>query len=74
MEVMIARDFRPSSRATRVRSLASSRASSWVSMIAPRPHFTSKRIPEAPAASFFPRMLATIRGRLSTVPVTSRSA
>jgi hypothetical protein len=50
------------------------RASSSVSMNAPRPHLTSSTMASAPAASFLLMMLAAISGRLGTVPVTSRSA
>ena len=43
-------------------------------MNAPSPTLTSRTIASAPAATFFDMMLDAIRGRLSTVAVTSRSA
>ncbi len=43
-------------------------------MKAPLPTFTSSTSASSPAASFFDRMLAVIKGSDSTVAVTSRIA
>ena len=40
----------------------------------PLPHFTSRTMQSSLAASFFPMMLETISGTLSTVAVTSLKA
>ena len=49
-------------------------ASSRVCIKAPEPVFTSSTMASVPAASFLLMMLEAIKGMLSTVPVTSRSA
>jgi hypothetical protein len=53
---------------------ASVRASSRVFMKAPLPHFTSSTSASMPSAIFLLMIDAEIRGTLSIVPVTSRSA
>ncbi len=49
-------------------------ASSALPMKAPLPHFTSRTMDEAPAASFLDITLAAISGKESTVAVSCRSA
>jgi hypothetical protein len=49
-------------------------ASSIVFMNAPSPTFTSRTIASAPAAIFFAMIDDAMRGTMSTVAVTSRSA
>ena len=53
---------------------ASARESEKSFINAPLPVLTSSKIASAPEASFLLMMLEAIKGRLSTVPVTSRSA
>ncbi len=65
---------RPRRTAVEMSLLARSRAESMSLMKAPRPTLTSRTRASRPAASFFERMLPTIRGTHSTVAVTSRSA
>ena len=74
MSVIIAAVRRPALLPVSTMSCASSDASGWVFIKAPEPSFTSRRMASAPAASFFDMMLAAIRGRLSTVAVTSLKA
>ena len=74
MSVIMAAVRRPALFPVSTMSSASSTASGRVFMKAPEPSFTSSKIASAPAASFFDIMLAAIRGRLSTVFVTSRRA
>ena len=62
----------PASTPTRTMFSASLRLSSRVCIIAPEPVFTSRTMASLPAASFLLRIEETIRGRESTVEVTSR--
>ena len=74
MSVMRATALFPMCAAVSSRSEASDTASSGVFMNAPEPNLTSSTSPEMPSASFLERMLPVMRGRLSIVEVTSRSA
>ena len=74
MSVTSAPVRQPSSLAVVTNSCASSMARSTSGMNAPLPVLTSSTRAPAPVASFFDRMLATISGSDSTVPVWSRSA
>jgi hypothetical protein len=64
----------PSAREVSTRLRASANALSRSGMKAPSPVLTSKTTAAAPVASFLERMLPVIRGRESTVAVTSRMA
>ena len=74
MSVMRAATFLPMPRP--MATMASARAfeSSKVFMKAPSPVFTSSTRASIPSAIFLLMIEAAIRGRLSTVAVTSRSA
>ena len=72
--VMRATIFLPAFSPMETISFARAMESSTVFINAPLPVFTSKRIPSFPAASFLLIMDTAIRGMLSTVAVTSRSA
>ena len=65
---------RPACWAVPIRLLARATASSSLAMKAPEPVFTSITSASSPAASFFDRIEAVIRGMDSTVAVTSRIA
>mmetsp|Transcript_29671 Transcript_29671/g.58772 ORF Transcript_29671/g.58772 Transcript_29671/m.58772 type:complete len:289 (+) Transcript_29671:6213-7079(+) len=64
----------PAKLAVLTKESAKASASSRVFINAPLPTFTSSTKPCSPAASFLDRIDAVIRSRLSTVPVTSRTA
>src|SRR3546814_16524221 len=64
----------PAPSATATMLLASAAAIGWVSAKAPLPTFTSITRPSRPAASFFDRIEAVMRGIDSPVAVTSRPA
>ena len=64
----------PRAFAVSTRPRASFRASASSGRKAASPTFTSKTTAAAPVASFLDRMLPVMRGRDSTVAVTSRSA
>jgi hypothetical protein len=74
MSVMRAETFLPIPRL--MRTMASARAfeSSKACMKAPSPVFTSRMRASIPSAIFLLMMEAAMRGRLSTVAVTSRRA
>ena len=74
ISVMRATVFLPTPAPMPTISCASALESSRVFINAPLPTFTSSRMASAPAAIFFDMMLEAIRGRLSTVAVTSRRA
>ena len=74
MSVIRATVWRPTWLPMRTISWARARESSRVFIKAPEPTFTSSRMASAPAAIFLDMMLEAIKGRLSTVAVTSRRA
>ena len=71
---IMAEVLQPAAFAVSTKDFAKSRASAGVCINAPLPHFTSNTNPCNPAANFFDRIEAVIKSKLSTVPVTSRTA
>ncbi len=74
MSVRRAATLRPMPRPIAIMVVASARASSRERMNAPSPHLTSRTRASIPSAIFLLMIEAEMRGRLSTVAVTSRRA